>query len=259
MIRVPKLIALCALALFFAPCTAQAATVTASIAGQTFEVPVHYVPEDNGGMYRIGTPTRDRIVFETDEGSITLEGALDPDPSIDFAVAVIDFGAPSVFGFTFITPLTPPFPNPSVVFDSLAGSVTNGATAGGVTVTALAPPAGIPVDGDGITELQVYTLSDDGGLTWKNVGLDAGPTTTVPLGPFASGTYGVFNQGPIPTIAGGPWTHMRADLSFGLSGGGDAFVLSGAKVLVPEPSCLVIGLSTVILLCLFRSRAVSKT
>jgi hypothetical protein len=69
-------------------------------------------------------------------------------------------------------PLAPTFPNPSRVFDAFCGSVTNGPT-GGVSVTAEPPPLGIPVDADGITVMQVYTLSDDSGLTWKNEPQDA--------------------------------------------------------------------------------------
>jgi hypothetical protein len=117
--------------------------------------------------------------------------------------------------------------------------VTN-AAGGGVTVTALPPPAGMPVDGDRFTEVEVYTLSDDGGLTWKNVGLDLMPTTVVPLPVGNSGLTGDFNEGPIPTIAGGPWTHMRADVNFSLTGGGDIFTFNGAKTLVPEPGTLAL-------------------
>lgn len=247
---------------FLAPFAIQAATIGVAIGNDHVEVPTHYVPYNDdgrpGGAFVIGSPENPRFTYANAEGMVTLEGELDPDPSEMFAIAVTDFGAPSVFGFTFILPLAPVFPNPSSVFDSLSGSVTNGAAAGGVTVTALAPPAGIPTDGDGVAELQVYTLSDDGGVTYKNVGLDAGPTTFVPLGAFASGLYGVFNQGPIPTIAGGPWTHMRADLNFGLSGGGDAFTLNGAKVLIPEPGALFLGLSAAVLCCFFRPPAAEK-
>jgi hypothetical protein len=58
-----------------------------------------------------------------------------------------------------------------------------------------------------------------------------------------------------PPIAGGPWTHMRADINFGLSGGGDTFVFTGAKVLVPEPGALVIAISAAALVCLHRSQS----
>jgi hypothetical protein len=228
----------------------QAALISVTVDGESADVPVHTVPrpDGTGDMFMIGEEGSDSYTFNASGGSISLGGALDPDPILSFGSVAFDFGAPSVFGFTFILPLAPVYPNPSVVLDSFSGSVTNGQVAGGVTVTALPPPAGIPVDGDGITEMQVYTLSDDGGLTWKNVGLDNGPSKFVPLAAFASGLYGDFNLGPIPTIAGGPWTHMRADVSFGLSGGGDIFSFNGAKILVPEPGTL--ALATVLLGCL---------
>src|SRR5690606_33213596 len=103
------------------------------------------------------------------------------------------------------------------------------------------PPAGIPVDDDDIEEIQVFTLSTDG-VNWQNVGLDQGPTTFVPLAPSTTGPYGVYNAGPIATIAGGPWKFMRADINFGLSGGGDSFSFNGAKVLSPEPGTMVLAL-----------------
>jgi hypothetical protein len=146
-----------------------------------------------------------------------------------------------------VLPLLSPMSNPTLVSDSFSGSVTNGPEPqadGGVTVTALPPP--VPEDGDLVTEMQVYTLSDDGGATWKNVGLDAGVTEFVPLDPSDSGNTTAHNQGPIPTIAHvpfGAWTHMRADINFGLSGFGDVFTFNGAKVLaVPEPSTSLLAL-----------------
>jgi hypothetical protein len=213
------------------------------------DIPCYWQPTSDGygGQWVVGTPEYPDFDWETtnpDGGSVELEGMFDPDPSLGFGIAVIDAGAPSNFSFSFVMPLAPLVNNPSFVFDSLSGSVVNGAAAGNVTVTALAPPVGIPVDGDGVTELQVYTLSDDGGVTWKNVGLDAGLTTVIPLGSFNAGPYGAYNQGPIPTIAGGPWTHMRADLNFRLSGGNDSLTLTGSKDLVPEPSTALVALLT---------------
>lgn len=224
----------------------QAATIRVSIDGQSAEAPT-FVDPDTGHII-VGSPTNPKFVMESPSGDrLEVGGALDPDPFILFAGAVIDAGAPSTFGFTYILPLAPPISNPTVVLDSLSGSVTNGAFAGGVTVTAVAPPAGIPVDGDGTPEIQVFTLSDDGGVTYKNVGLDLGPTTTTPLGSFASGDYGAYNIGPVPNIAGGPWTHMRADINFMLSGGGDAFSFNGAKAFgppgtIPEPGTCALAL-----------------
>lgn len=254
--------ALAAVVLFAcAPISLRAAMISVDVGGEKVDVPIHYVPHTDGrpgGSYYIGNPGNSDFVHANSEGRVMLQGELDPDPFEAFAVAVTDFGAPSNFGFVFSLPLAPTVPNPTQVFDSLSGSVTNGSAAGGVTVTALAPPAGIPTDGDGIDEIQVFTLSDDGGVTWKNVGLDAGPTTVVPLGSFASGLYGIFNQGPIATIAGGPWTNMRADINFGLSGGGDAFSFNGAKELTPEPSAMLLALIASAFCCCFRPRTMGR-
>jgi hypothetical protein len=195
---------------------------------------VYYTHGTNGKpVYKIGYSDADQgYTWETPEGEVTLSGILDPDPSLVFGGAVIDVGAPSSFSLSFVLPLTA---QGSMVRDSFSGSVTN-AAGSGVTVTALAPPAGIPPDGDGVTEVQVYTLSNDGGSTWMNVGLDQMPTTVVPLGVGNTASTGNFTGGPIPVIAGGPWTHMRADVNFRLTGGGDIFTFSGIKALVPEPS-----------------------
>jgi hypothetical protein len=233
----------------------EAATLRVAIDDESVEVPLRYVHDTttvdvpnltrpvllgaDGGYYVIGNENGEPWNWESsdieDGGKITIGGSMDPDPSLIFGSVAFDFGAPSSFSFTFILPLAPAYPNPSVVMDSYSGSVTNGIAAGGVTVTALAPPPGIPVDGDGITEMEVYTLSDDGMLTWKNVGLDLGLSESVPLASFGSGLTGTYNEGPIATIAGGPWTHMRADINFSLSGGGDIFTFNGAKILIPEP------------------------
>jgi hypothetical protein len=240
--------------LFLSICaTARASTITLSIHNETpVLVPVHFA----GGEWRVGTPGNEQFTHQTAQGRVQLVGALDPDPMITFGAAVTDFGAASPFSFTFILPLVPPYSSPAaVVKDSFSGSVTNNA-GGGVTVTALAPPPGIPVDGDGTTEVEVYTLSDDGGVTWKNVGLDLMPTTSVPLPVGNSGLTGAFNEGPIPVIAGGPWTHMRADVNFSLTGGGDVFTFNGAKTLIPEPGTLVLVLASLAACCFSRRLAI---
>jgi hypothetical protein len=257
MTRYQRLIPFLALALC-APLELRGATVTLSLhtessgATESVDVPVYYETYGDGsGKWHVGP-----FDWESSEGRVEdLRGVLDPDPSIFFSGTAIDTGAPSTFSFVFTMALVPLVSNPTTVQDSFSGSVTNGPAAGGVTVTAVAPPPGIPVDGDGVPEIEVYTLSDDGGLTWKNVGLDLGPTTVVPLGSSGSGVYGAYNEGPIATIAGGPWTDMRADINFGLSGGGDAFAFSGVKVLVPEPGSLVLAIALSLAgMCCMRRR-----
>jgi hypothetical protein len=237
----------------------EAATVTMSIDGDSTSAPLEMVAKPGGGnMFFIGTE-EDGFTLQTANGELTLFGALDPDPSIVFGGVALDIGAPSVFGMTIILPLSPTIKGASKVLDSFAGSVTNGPNPqadGGVTVTALPPLAAIPVDGDGMTEMQVFTLSDDGGATWKNVGLDLGLTEFVALGGSQSGATTAYNEGYIPTIAGGPWTHMRADITFGLSGFGDVFTFNGAKVLIPEPGTATLGLLALVFLGAWRRPAV---
>jgi hypothetical protein len=236
------------------PAVMHAGSISITVDGQAVpkQVECEWVPTAEGGVWLV-----EPYEWSNAESEVKfLGGVLDPDPVISFANSVIDFGAPSTFSFSIIMPLIPQVDYPSTVFDSLTGTVTNGNADAGVTVTALAPPAGIPEDGDGITELQVFTLSDDGGATWQNVGLDAGPTTFVPIAQFNSAPYGTYNQGPIPTIAGGPWTHMRADMNFRLSGGGDVFSFGGNKVLVPEPGTSVLAMLVISSMLFVRRRVI---
>ncbi len=238
----------------------EAASISVSIDGvSTSNVPLTEVPKPgrSGNVFIIGESEEEPFMFETENGRIILGGVLDPDPVIQFGASVTDFGAASTFGFTLILPLAPLVSNPSLVKDSFSGSVANG-SGSGVTLTAVAPLAGVPTDTDGVTEMQVFTLSDDGGATWENVGLDLGPSATIPLPPGNAAVYGPFNEGFIATIPGGPWTHMRADISFMLSGGNDVFSFGGAKVLVPEPGAMVLALVSLAALCFCHRQSVSR-
>jgi hypothetical protein len=164
----------------------------------------------------------------------------DPDPSITYSFAVTDFGAPSTFGFIFSQGIVPTS-TPGVVDASLAGSTTNGGgLPGSVTVTPAAPPLGIPVDGDLVAEIAVYTLSTNGGVSFLNAGLDLGPLfTSSPA--LVSDTYGPFSGGPIAGPAGsGTYDTMRVDVNFSLSGGGDAFTANGSATVIPEPGTLAL-------------------
>jgi hypothetical protein len=86
--------------------------------------------------------------------------------------------------------------------------------------------------------------------------LDAGPSFSVLLPPGGSAFQLPFNQGFIPTIAGGPWTHMRADVNFRLSGGNDRMGFVGAKVLIPEPSALLLAMFAIASLSMLGRRSV---
>ena len=142
-------------------------------------------------FFELATPVK-----TADYEIVGLVAAFKEDPFISYGIAVVDTGAPSAFSFTFNNPISPEIIGPNQVESSMSLSATDGGTlmANGVTVTALAPPAGIPVDGDGITELQVTTVSD--GVVRQNIGHDlGGPSVTFP-NPHESNTWGPFNEGP---------------------------------------------------------------
>jgi hypothetical protein len=62
---------------------------------------------------------------------------LDPDPSIAYGLAVVDFGALSAFGFVFGTPIVPTA-SPKVVSATLVGGLTD--TGGnGVSISPIGP------------------------------------------------------------------------------------------------------------------------
>jgi hypothetical protein len=178
------------------------------------------------------------LIEDAGDWRVEIFAELDPDPSIGYAIAVTDFGAPSVFGFSFINPIVPTAA-PGLVLASLSGSTTNaGGVAGVVTVTPMAPPVGIPVDGDLIAEIAVYTLSQNAGVTYLNAGQDFGPLfSSSPA--LVSDVYGPFNGALGAGPAGaGSYNQMRVDVNFLLSGGGDIFTFNGSALVIPEPATL---------------------
>jgi hypothetical protein len=170
------------------------------------------------------------------EGQIILNAELDPDPQIVYAAAVIDFGAPSVFGFVFGLPIVPT-PAPGIVTHSESSSTTDAGGVAGTPVTAL-PPIGIPVDGDLVTEQFVYTLSQNGGALLLNAGLDIRGSF---VGASPSDTQAAINLGPIAGPAGaGFYDFMRIDVNFSMTGGSDAYTFNGIATVVPEPATAVL-------------------
>jgi hypothetical protein len=166
------------------------------------------------------------------EGQITLNAAMDPDPQIVYAASVIDFGAPSIFGFVFAMPIVPTAA-PGIATHDHSSSTTDGG-GGGTPVTALAPPGIIPVDGDATPEIAVYTLSQNGGVTFLNAGMDLSPSF---VGGVSGGVQGPFAEGPIAGPAGaGFYNFMRVDVNFSMTGGSDAYTFNGKATIVPEPT-----------------------
>jgi hypothetical protein len=156
------------------------------------------------------------------------------DPFISYGLAVTDIGAPSTFSFVFSAPIVP-VAGANAVSSSFSASTTDGQTNDGVNVTALAPPAEIPVDSDGITELQVTTVFD--GSVRKNIGLDlAGPFKFNPYPP-RSGVWGPFDVGPVSgPVSATAWNELRIDVNFQLSGNGDILTANGESDIVETPN-----------------------
>jgi hypothetical protein len=175
------------------------------------------------------------------------------DPSITYSFNATDFGAPSAFSFVFSSPIILG-PGPTTTYASLGLTMTDSpATYDGLTVTPLPPPAGIPV-GAGVPKLAVATVNNGGPSV--NLGVDLGPAQVVPGGPGTVVTS--FSAGFIPGPPG-PWTNLRVDVNFGLSGGGDALGGSGSVVIdtvpsapVPLPPAEWAGLATLAGMGLFR-------
>ena len=154
------------------------------------------------------------------------------DPFITYGLAVIDTGGPSTFSFAYITP-TVPIIGANVVESSFSASTTDGGT-NGVTLTAIAPPAIIPVDSDGTEEIQVTTLFD--GAVRDSFGFDLGPSAILP-NPPSSSTVGPFNEGPgAGPVSATAWTELRVDVNFQGSGSGDIYTMNGRSEIIPTPN-----------------------
>jgi hypothetical protein len=144
----------------------------------------------------------------------------DLDPSISIGLAVADFGAPTVFGFSFFTPVAPTGP-PSVVAGSIGGSITD-------------------AEGDNAT------LSDNG-VAIYTARLNGSPFNTLLSAPYSVSTTVPFSTESIPVAdfglpgvtypgPGVPVTSLGIDIWFGLSGGSDTGAITANLVVLPAPS-----------------------
>jgi hypothetical protein len=187
----------------------------------------------------------DEFVYSNAEAEVVIHSLVfDPDPSINYAFDVTDFGGASNFNLLFTQPIVLT-PAPGVATHDLSGTTIHATLP--VTVTPNPPPVVVPVDTDGIPEIAVYTLSTNGGVTLLNADLDLGPMF---VGAPPSSPYGPFSEGPVGGPAAvGSYDFMRVDVNFGLEGGARRFQGSGtASVVAPEPSMLSMLASSLALL-----------
>jgi hypothetical protein len=178
-----------------------------------------------------GKTTGFNHTIETAEYEINISGTLDPDPSIAYAIGVTDFGAPSIFGFLFGTPIVPTV-SPTLVSGSVVGGLTD-FTGDGVSLSPIPGP-----------KLQ----SSSAGFPLTSTSVDVGDPAVHPAGaPGAFYAYGPFADGPKPGPAGGPWTFLTVTAGFSLSGGSDSAALTGftsidtAPARVPDGGVGILG------------------
>ncbi len=228
-----------------APLTASAATVgppawlDVSAGGQSHRWEVREGKNEHGMPIWV----IDQSSWKTDEFEITVSAELDPDPFIAYGIAVVDFGAPSAFGFSFGTPIVS-VGTPNVVSGSLVGGLTD-ATGDGIALT--------PTLASGfVQEASVSAPS-------TSMGVDVGAALAAgPGAPGAFYAYGPYATGSIAGPGPGPWTFLTVTTGFSLSGGGDVAALTGFAsidpVAVPTPSAMAGGLALLGGLVAYRRR-----
>jgi hypothetical protein len=221
-----------------------------SIDGVPYELPV--VIDENTGYGIVDW----YIEGAGDDGyTCQLYVSMNPDPEVTYAISVLDFGAPSVFSFSFGQTIVP-IGNPNQVAASIGGTLSDG-TGDGVQIV----PTAVDIDGDLLPEVAVAYL----GPPTTNMGVDVGLGTPVlvgnPLGiDYTWGDYSDFNPLGVTAPLGG-WTTLDVDVGFSLLGGGDGAVLTGRAsiegTIIPEPSSMLLaGLGAVGLVVLRLRRRV---
>jgi hypothetical protein len=176
---------------------------------------------------------------------VTITGQASADPTISYGLAVVDIGAPSIFGFSFGIPVgageLPALP--TVINSSIVGGLTD-FIGDGVAITAT-NPNGLVQDNylDGVA------------FTWS-----VGPSASFGSGdPGSLYAYGPYIFGPSAGPAG-PYTGtFISTANFSLSGGGDIAALTGFCSInpVPLPPTLLLLGSGLVGLIGFRVRKVS--
>lgn len=230
----PVVCCLAAIALLLGSLPAHAVSLDVSFTADGYSVPVLIQSDPNSDISFV-----DQFQVTDPNGGweLTINALLDPDPQIVYAVSVQDFGAPSTFGFTFLQPIVP-VAAPGTVSHQHSSSTTDAGGPVGTTVTALAPPLGIPVDADATPEIAVYVLSLNAGASYLSAGHDLSPSF---FGVSPGDTQGSFFESGAGPAGAGLYDTMRVDVNFSMDGGGDAYTFNGTANVVPEPGTLALG------------------
>lgn len=197
------------------------------------EYPLEFELDEESGLWGLNF-----FVEVPAEFRIMMTGVVNPDPSVSYGLAVTDFGAPSSFGFSISSPIAA-VTAPTEVIASIDGGL-NDFTGNGVSIT----PTLADSDGDSFAEVQVASA----GVPLENMGVDVGLAAS--LGPGPAGAQYVYGPYTTPITVGpsnGPYTTLKVDVGFMLSGGGDIAALTGrAEIaedggIVPEPGSLALA------------------
>lgn len=149
------------------------------------------------------------------------------DPFFTFSFSAIDFGAPSVFIYTFSSPVAPPIAGPASYSLDLAGSFTDGSPLNGGSLSMAAPNTMGVLEG---------ILNGTTVIAGIGTGLvdAAGPPNSATYGPFAT-------SGPYDCSLIGGCTSFGVRLAFLGSGSADAYSFTGRFEIteaVPVPAAV---------------------
>jgi hypothetical protein len=191
--------------------SAMAFGVTISTGGESFNV--------SGLQGEDGFVIPEQTISFSGGDQVTISGSASADPVISYGIAVVDLGAPSVFGFLFSIPvLAGDLPAmPTVVNSSIVGGLTD-FSGDGVSITAINP------------HVQDNYL-EGGAFTWS-----VGDSASFGPGPAGSlYAYGPYIFGPAAGPAGPYIGNFVTTANFSLSGGGDIAALTGFCSINPVP------------------------
>jgi hypothetical protein len=213
-----------------------------------FGVPTPFsVKEDGNGGFVYEISRQDLTAIDTKgtantaddvlEATVSFSVVLKTDPYILYAFTVTDIGAPSIFTFGALNPLVPIVPNGTHQVKAAFGGRLTDFTGNGAAINQI---AGVPI--------QTAVLNPGP----VGMGVDVGPSASIAAGPsgqvlaygntstaFPMSGDAFVAPGPAfldyAPLAGGPFTQMKADWRFSLSGGGDSFAGIGYVEIVPVP------------------------